>query len=65
MKELIINIEIDENANIKADTKGFTGPVCITELKEVLDGVDDNADYKKKPEFYQKNNVRSLVKNNI
>jgi len=53
MKEFIINIEIDEEANITADTKGFKGPVCMTELKEVLKDIDGNTEYKKKPEYYQ------------
>ena len=56
MKELTIEIEIDENGLIEAETFGFKGKVCESELNELLqsDFVIENID--KKDEYYQENN---------
>jgi len=62
MKEFKIEIEIDENGNLISETKGMTGEICINELEEVLQGLEGARSYKKKPEFYQKNNLKN---NNI
>jgi len=35
MQEFKIEIEIDENGNIKAETKGMKGTLCISELEKV------------------------------
>lgn len=37
MKEF--EIEIDENGNISADSKGFHGPLCEQELNDILEGI--------------------------
>jgi hypothetical protein len=57
MQEFNINIEIGEDGNIKADTKGMKGEVCVDELKNILKGLEGEQTYKNKPEFYSKNRV--------
>ncbi len=52
MKEF--EIEIDENGNISADSKGFHGPLCEQELNDILDGIEGNEFGKKKPEYFSK-----------
>ena len=51
MKEFNVEIEIDENGNIIADAKGFHGKVCEKELDELLQGLDNYSEDKKKPEY--------------
>ncbi len=66
MKEYKIEIEIDEDASIKAETKGITGKICVSELDEILKGIEGEQGYKNKPEFYQKdllNKNRNINKN--
>lgn len=55
MKELIVEVEIDENGNIVVDGKGFRGKVCEKELDEILKGIDGKASDKKKPEYFSAN----------
>ena len=40
MKEFRVEVEIDEDGNIVADTKGFHGPVCEKELDALFEGVE-------------------------
>jgi len=54
MKEFKVEIEIDENGNIKAETKGIEGEVCIDELENILADLEGEQKYKNKPEFYLK-----------
>ena len=67
MKEFNIEIEIDENGNIIADTRGFHGKVCERELDELLEGLDGEAVDKKKPEYFaqeaitNKTNIKSKL----
>ena len=56
MKEFTIEIEIDEDASIKAETKGVTGEICVSELDNILKNIDGDTGFKNKPEFYQKSN---------
>ena len=53
MQEYNVTIKIDEDGNIKAETKGMKGDVCVGELDEILKGLDGEQDFKNKPEFYQ------------
>ena len=53
MQEYNVMIKIDEDGNIKAETKGMKGNVCVGELDEILKGLDGEQDFKNKPEFYQ------------
>ena len=55
MKEFNIEIEIDEDGNIFADTKGFHGKVCEPTLNELLKGIEGKSSKKKKPEYFIKN----------
>ncbi len=67
MKEYTITIDIDEEAGIKAETKGTVGDICVTELEEVLKGLEGEIGFKNKPEFYKKQNInmnRLTNKNN-
>lgn len=56
MKELTIEISIDELGGLEAETFGFTGKVCESELRNllqdefVIDGVDKKDDYYKSNE---------------
>ncbi len=54
MKEFNVIVEIDEDGNIKAETKGMEGEVCVTELDEMLEGLVGERSFKNKPEFYEK-----------
>lgn len=66
MEEYKVEIEIDENGNIKAETKGMKGDTCISELEDILAGLEGEQSHKNKPEFYQKNSkVKIKVKSNV
>ncbi|MEA2100742.1 MAG: DUF2997 domain-containing protein [Campylobacterota bacterium] len=54
MQEYNVIIEIDEDGDIKAETKGMKGEVCVGELDEILKGLDGEQSFKNKPEFYDK-----------
>ena len=54
MKEFNVEIEIDENGNIVADAKGLHGKVCEKALDDLLEGIDDLSEDKKKPEYFAK-----------
>jgi hypothetical protein len=69
MQEFNIEIEIDEDGNIKAETKGMKGNTCVSELEEILAELEGEQNFKNKPEFYQKCtkvklNVASSLKRN-
>ena len=57
MQEFNVSIEIDEDGNIKADTKGMKGEVCADELENILKGLEGKQTYKNKPEFYSENKI--------
>jgi len=63
MQEYNVVIEIDEDGNIKAETKGMKGDICVSELDEILKGLDGEESFKNKPEFYQKESQKN--KNSI
>lgn len=54
MKEYRVEIEIDDEGNVTADTKGFHGPVCERTLDELLEGIEGPSSDKKKPEYFAK-----------
>ena len=54
MQEYTIEVEIDEDGNVKLETKGMEGDVCIDELDKILECIDGQQSYKNKPEFYKK-----------
>ena len=66
MQEFNIEIEIDEDGNIKAETKGMKGDICMSELEEILAELTGEQSYKNKPEFYQKDTkVKVNVKSSL
>ncbi|GAB6044741.1 hypothetical protein JCM11957_03390 [Caminibacter profundus] len=62
MQEFKIEIEIDENGNLKAETKGIEGEICVSELEGILKGIEGEMSYKNKPEFYKKSKVSNRLK---
>ena len=62
MKEYTIEIEIDEDASITAETKGTSGDICVTELNNILKNIDGEVGFKNKPEFYK---GKTLNKNKL
>lgn len=64
MQEYNVIIEIDEEGNIKAETKGMKGDICVGELDEILKGLDGEQKFKNKPEFYDRSiKQKGVVKN--
>ncbi len=64
MQEYNVTIEIDEDGNIRAETKGMKGEVCVDELDAILKGLEGEQSTKNKPEFYEKNvKIVQKVKN--
>ncbi|WP_437310903.1 hypothetical protein [Sorangium sp. So ce388] len=39
MREQRITIEVDGEGRISADAEGFTGDLCLKDLKQLLDGL--------------------------
>lgn len=62
MQEFNVIVEIDKDGNIKAETKGIKGKICISELDEILKEVEGTQSFKNKPEFYEKNINQKQVK---
>lgn len=60
MQEYNVIIEIDADGNIKAETKGMKGDICVSELDEILKGLEGEQTFKNKPEFYQKNEKQKI-----
>ena len=63
MAEHTITITIDENGEIKAETFGIKGEMCLDELKELLDTEVNLLSVKKTDEYFQKEKIQ--VKNKI
>ena len=64
MQEYNVTIEIDEDGNIRAETKEMKGEVCVDELDAILKGLEGKQSTKNKPEFYEKNaKIVQKVKN--
>ena len=61
MKELSIELTIDENGFLEAETFGFKGKICESELKELLksDFAVDNVEHK---DDYYKSEDESVIK---
>ena len=50
MQEYNVIIDIDADGNIKAETKGMKGDICVSELDEILKGLEGEQTFKNKPE---------------
>lgn len=53
MAEQRITITIDENGKIDASTSGIKGEMCLSELQELLDDLDNLQSVKKMDEYHQ------------
>lgn len=62
MAEHKITITIDENGEIKAETSGIKGEMCLEELKELLDTETNLLSVKKTDEYFQKERTRTQNK---
>lgn len=65
MQEIIIDIEIDENGDIKAETKGLKGESCIEELEMLMEELAEIEEVNKTDEYYQKGPVRVRSKQSL
>ena len=57
MAEKKIVVDIKENGEIEAETFGFQGAGCLTELDKLLKGLALETSTKKKAEYYDENRV--------
>lgn len=55
MKELTIEISIDELGGLKAETFGFKGKVCESELRSLLQDEFIIGDVDKKDDYFKSN----------
>lgn len=53
MKELSIELTIDENGFLEAETFGFKGKICESELKELLKADFVVSDVEHKDDYYK------------
>ena len=53
MKELSIELTIDENGFLEAETFGFKGKICESELKELLKNDFAVAEFERKDDYYK------------
>ena len=59
MAEQRIVITIDENGKINASTDGIKGEMCLSELQELLDDMENLQSVKKTDEYYQANELKT------
>ena len=59
MAEQRITITIDENGKIDASTSGIKGEMCLSELQELLDDLDNLQSVKKTDEYYQQVEIKN------
>lgn len=66
MQEFNIEITIDEDGNIKAESKGIKGEICVSELTNILKGLEGEESFVNKAEYYQNNRVmEQKIRNEI
>lgn len=61
MQEYNVIIDIDEDGNIQAETKGMKGDICVSELDEILKGIEGEQSFKNKPEYYEKDKNKNKI----
>ena len=61
MKEISVEIVIDENGQLHAETKGMQGKICADELDGVLDGVVGGRDVKNTGDYYKQPRTKQTV----
>lgn len=59
MAEQRITITIDENGKIDASTSGIKGEMCLSELQELLDDLDNLQSVKKTDEYSQQVEIKN------
>ncbi len=59
MAEQRITITIDENGKIDASTSGIKGEMCLSELQELLDDLDNLQSVKKTDEYFQQVEIKN------
>ena len=59
MQEYKIEIEIDENGDINAETKGILGKSCVNEIDNILKGLEGEREEKNNSDYYKKGSVRT------
>ena len=65
MAERRIEITIDQDGKINAQTEGIKGEMCLDALQELLGELDDMESVSKTDEFYQKETVAHTVQQTV
>lgn len=60
MKEYIVEVVVDKDGELRAETKGMQGKVCVAELDKVLAGVEGERRAKNTDDFYKKSTVQTV-----
>ena len=62
MKEHIIEIIIDENGELHAETKGMQGEICVDELDKALLGVEGDRKITNTGDYYKQPHAKQTIK---
>lgn len=54
MKQKIINVTINKNAELYLETENYKGESCLAAIKDMMDEFFDLNDVDYKPEYYEK-----------
>ena len=65
MAERRIEITIDQDGKINAQTEGIKGEMCLDALQELLGELDDMESVSKTDEFYQKETAVHSVQQTV
>jgi hypothetical protein len=61
MKEYTIEIEIDENGEIVAETKGMQGKICAEELDAILEGISGDRETTNTGDYYKTQATKQTI----
>ncbi len=56
-----IIVEIDNNGEVRLETRGYTGPVCLEESQFLKDLLGEETSQQLVPVFYQKNKTKNYL----
>lgn len=62
MKDRTIEIEINEDGSMRAETKGMQGPICAEELEKALAGVAGKRQSRNTKDYYKRPRSHQAVK---
>lgn len=62
VKEVKIIIELTEDGEIIAETKGIKGKACLTELEALMEELAEIESIDKTGEYYQKDTAKNTLK---